>query len=105
MHGTAPTRRDVEVRRLAAEALEASLPVPQAPRRGRRHAFVLWPFLGPAFVACIAYIDPGNFATNIQGGSAYGYRLVWVVVVANLVGMFVQMLSAKLGVVTGRNLP
>jgi manganese transport protein len=61
--------------------------------------------LGPAFVAAIAYVDPGNFATNFAGGSAYGYRLLWVVVAANLVAMLIQGLSAKLGVVTGRNLP
>ena len=62
------------------------------------------PFLGPAFIACVAYIDPGNFATNIQGGAAYGYLLVWVVVAANLMAMLIQVLSAKLGIVTGRNL-
>jgi manganese transport protein len=78
---------------------------PGRPRQRRLGDLRLWPFLGPAFVACIAYIDPGNFATNIQGGSAYGYRLVWVVLTANLVGMLVQVLSAKLGVVSGRNLP
>jgi len=65
----------------------------------------LLPFLGPAFIACVAYVDPGNFATNIQGGSAYGYLLVWVIVAANLMAMVIQTLSAKLGIVTGRNLP
>lgn len=67
----------------------------------------LWailPFLGPAFVASVAYVDPGNFATNIQGGSAFGYRLLWVVVVANLMAMLLQTLSAKLGLATGKNL-
>ncbi len=62
------------------------------------------PFLGPAFVACVAYIDPGNFATNIQGGSAFGYNLLWVVVVANLMAILLQTLSAKLGLATGKNL-
>jgi manganese transport protein len=62
------------------------------------------PFLGPAFIAAIAYIDPGNFATNIAGGSKYGYTLVWVIVVSNLMAMVIQTLSAKLGVATGRNL-
>ncbi|HEY3916377.1 MAG TPA: Nramp family divalent metal transporter [Stellaceae bacterium] len=62
------------------------------------------PFLGPAVVTSIAYIDPGNFATNIQAGARYGYRLLWVVVLANLVAMLFQALSAKLGIVTGRNL-
>jgi manganese transport protein len=61
--------------------------------------------LGPAFVASIAYVDPGNFATNIQGGAKFGFMLLWVVVLANLMAMLVQYLSAKLGVVTGRNLP
>ena len=65
----------------------------------------LWPFLGPAFIAAVAYIDPGNFATNIAGGAKYGYLLCWVVVSANLMAMLVQTLSAKLGIATGRNLP
>src|ERR1700676_1101158 len=63
------------------------------------------PFMGPAFVASIAYVDPGNFATNIQGGAQFGYLLLWVVLVANLMAMLVQYLSAKLGIVTERNLP
>jgi manganese transport protein len=61
--------------------------------------------LGPAFVAAIAYVDPGNFATNLQGGAKYGYLLLWVVLAANLMAMLIQYLSAKLGVVTGHNLP
>src|ERR1700712_1463142 len=61
-------------------------------------------FTGPAVVASIAYMDPGNFATNIQAGAAYGYSLLWVVLLANLTAMLFQALSAKLGVVTGRNL-
>jgi manganese transport protein len=61
--------------------------------------------LGPAFVASVAYVDPGNFATNIQGGAQYGYLLLWVVLAANLMAMVVQYLSAKLGTVTGRTLP
>lgn len=64
----------------------------------------LWPFLGPAFIACVAYIDPGNFATNIQGGAQFGYLLLWVVVASNLMAMLVQALSAKLGIATGMNL-
>ncbi len=63
-----------------------------------------FPFLGPAFVACVAYIDPGNFATNIQGGAEFGYLLLWVVVASNLMAMLVQALSAKLGIATGLNL-
>jgi manganese transport protein len=61
--------------------------------------------LGPAFVAAVAYVDPGNFATNVAGGAKYGFLLVWVVLVANLMAMLVQYLSAKVGVATGRNLP
>jgi manganese transport protein len=61
-------------------------------------------FVGPAVVASIAYVDPGNFATNIQAGASYGYQLLWVVVAANLIAMLFQALSAKLGIVTGRNL-
>lgn len=64
----------------------------------------LWPFLGPAFIACVAYIDPGNFATNIQGGAQFGYMLLWVVVASNLMAMLTQALSAKLGIATGMNL-
>jgi manganese transport protein len=64
----------------------------------------LAPFLGPAFIASVAYIDPGNFATNIQGGSAFGYMLLWVVLASNLLAMLIQTLSAKLGIATGRNL-
>jgi manganese transport protein len=70
-----------------------------------RAGFRILPFLGPAFVACVAYIDPGNFATNIAGGSKFGYTLVWVIVSANLMAMLIQTLSAKLGIATGRNLP
>ena len=64
----------------------------------------LWPFMGPAFIACVAYVDPGNFATNIQGGAQFGYMLLWVIVASNLMAMLVQALSAKLGIATGRNL-
>jgi manganese transport protein len=61
--------------------------------------------LGPAFVAAVAYVDPGNFATNIAGGSKYGYLLLWVVLTANLMAMLIQYLSAKVGIATGKNLP
>jgi manganese transport protein len=71
--------------------------------RGGRKS--IWPFLGPAFIACVAYIDPGNFATNIAGGSKFGYTLVWVIVASNLMAMLIQTLSAKLGIATGQNLP
>lgn len=65
----------------------------------------LLPFLGPAFIAAVAYIDPGNFATNIASGSQYGYLLLWVVLVSNLMAVLIQSMSAKLGIATGKNLP
>jgi manganese transport protein len=71
--------------------------------RGRLRATLF--MLGPAFVASVAYVDPGNFATNIQGGARFGYLLLWVVLAANLIAMLIQYLSAKLGVATGHNLP
>ena len=84
----------------------ATLRAAQASLSGERKGMRgLWPFLGPAFIAAVAYIDPGNFATNIAGGAKYGYLLCWVVVSANLMAMLVQTLSAKLGIATGRNLP
>jgi manganese transport protein len=73
-----------------------------AGRRGGLRAYLA--FVGPAVVASIAYMDPGNFATNIQAGAKYGYTLLWVVLLANLIAMLFQALSAKLGIVTGRNL-
>jgi len=71
-------------------------------RRGLR---AVLPFLGPAFIAAVAYVDPGNFATNMAGGAEFGYALGWVVLTANLMAMLVQSLSAKLGIATGRSLP
>ncbi len=73
-------------------------------RGGPSRGWRVLPFLGPAFVACVAYIDPGNFATNIAGGSKFGYTLIWVIVAANLMAMLIQTLSAKLGLATGKNL-
>jgi manganese transport protein len=72
-------------------------------RRGRIRGAL--PFLGPAFVAAIAYVDPGNFATNVAGGAKYGYLLLWVILTANLMAMLIQFLSAKVGIATGRSLP
>ena len=69
---------------------------------GRKKGLLaILPFLGPAFIASVAYIDPGNFATNIAGGSAFGYKLLWVIALANLMAMLLQTLSAKLGLATG----
>jgi manganese transport protein len=81
-----------------AQAAHESL---QGERHGLRAA---WPFLGPAFIASVAYVDPGNFATNFAGGARYGYLLLWVIVVSNLIAMLIQSLSAKLGIATGKNL-
>jgi manganese transport protein len=71
----------------------------------RRGVRAVLPFLGPAFIAAVAYVDPGNFATNMAGGSRFGYALLWVVLLANLMAMGVQSMSAKLGIATGRSLP
>jgi manganese transport protein len=73
-------------------------------RSRRRSLRQILPFMGPAFIASIAYIDPGNFATNIQGGAGFGYTLLWVVVASNLMAILLQTLSAKLGIATGTNL-
>jgi len=62
------------------------------------------PFIGPAFIACIAYIDPGNFATNVQGGAEFGYTLLWVILLANAMAMLIQGLASKFGIATGMNL-
>jgi len=73
--------------------------------RGRKRGLArLLPFLGPAFIASVAYMDPGNFATNIQGGARFGYTLLWVVMASNLMAMLIQAISAKLGIATGVNL-
>jgi manganese transport protein len=82
--------------------IEAAERVLSGERRGVR---AVLPFLGPAFIASVAYIDPGNFATNMAGGSQFGYMLLWVVLAANLMAMLVQSMSAKLGIATGRSLP
>ena len=92
----------------AAVATAVPVPAPRSPleqvrARGRVRGVVA--MLGPAFVAAVAYIDPGNFATNIAGGAKYGYMLLWVIVAANLMAMLVQYLSAKTGIATGKNLP
>jgi manganese transport protein len=86
-----------------AFALRAPSRLQRLRSRGRlREAIAV---IGPAFVACIAYVDPGNFATNIAGGAKYGYLLLWVLLSANLMAMLIQNLSAKIGIATGKNLP
>ena len=71
-------------------------------RRGIRK---LWPFLGPAFVVAVAFVNPGNFTTNISAGAQFGYLLLWVILTSNLIAMLIQSMSAKLGIATGKNLP
>ena len=96
--------RPVEVLRRADEGtLAVAIEVLSGKSRRTGLARVL-PFLGPAFLAAVAYVDPGNYATNIQAGSAFGYTLLWVVAASNLMAMLVQALSAKLGIATGKNL-
>jgi manganese transport protein len=85
-----------------ARVLEAAEESLAGRRRGARG---LAPFLGPAFIAAVAYVDPGNFATNMAAGAKYGYLLLWVVVMANLMAMLIQSMSAKLGIATRKNLP
>jgi manganese transport protein len=92
-----------EARTTDGSTLQAAHDVLSGAARGGRLRRLL-PFLGPAFIAAIAYVDPGNFATNIQGGARLGYLLVWVIVASNLMAMLVQTLSAKLGIATGFNL-
>jgi manganese transport protein len=105
-----PPRDSLETNRLVhvehalpgeARVLEAAERSLSGERRGVR---ALLPFLGPAFIAAVAYVDPGNFATNVAAGSKFGYTLLWVVLAANLMAMLVQSLSAKLGIATGQNL-
>ena len=93
---TGSARGDERTLAAAAEVLEG--------RSGRSLYRRLLPFLGPAFIASVAYVDPGNFATNIQGGAQFGYMLLWVVVASNLMALLTQALSAKLGIATGKNL-
>src|ERR1700688_1738332 len=95
---TEPTRRAGS---LSDRALVTARQVLAGQRGGLRASLA---FVGPAVVASIAYMDPGNFATNIQAGAKYGYGLLWVVLLANVIAMLFQSLSAKLGIVTGKNL-
>jgi len=85
-----------------ARVLEAAEQSLAGRRRGIKK---YWPFLGPAFIAAVAYVDPGNFATNMAAGAKFGYLLLWVVLAANLTAMLIQSMSAKLGIATRRNLP
>jgi manganese transport protein len=107
-----PARPGVPALEGATEGAALTLPDPalrgasaleQLLAKGRLRASMA--MLGPAFVAAIAYLDPGNFATNVQGGARYGYLLLWVVLAANLIAMLIQYLSAKVGIVTDHDLP
>ena len=99
---------------LARVSLDAAAPVGMTDRTVDGHSRGAWRPValaaarscspGPAVIASIAYMDPGNFATNIQAGAKYGYALLWVVLMASVAAMLFQALSAKLGIVTGRNL-
>src|SRR6267154_899307 len=84
--------------------LQTELAARDALDGGRKGLRAFLPFAGPAIIASVGYMDPGNFATNIEAGSTYGYQLLWVVLIANLGAMLFQAMSAKLGIVTGRNL-
>src|ERR1700727_1508879 len=99
----APARGQEQLRVDATTSAGVPSALDQLLARGRIRAALA--MLGPAFVASVAYVDPGNFATNIQGGAQFGYLLLWVVLVANLMAMLIQYLSAKLGIATDRDLP
>jgi manganese transport protein len=102
--GAAPSAVDVPGGLLSGTTLRTQLAVRDALDGRRKGIRALLPFAGPAIMASVAYMDPGNFATNIQAGSTYGYQLLWVVLIASLIAMLFQGMSAKLGIVTGRNL-
>lgn len=93
------------LRKESAGASRAELAARASLANERKGIRALLPFVGPAFIAAVAYIDPGNYATNIQSGSEFGYKLLWVVVMANLMAMLIQNMSAKVGIATGKNLP
>lgn len=109
---TGKQRRTGEERRYAGEAISgradagtiAAAEEILSGGSARSKLASLLPFLGPAFIAAVAYVDPGNFATNIEAGAKFGYMLVWVILAANLMAMLIQSLSAKLGIATGMNL-
>jgi manganese transport protein len=98
--------RELDMARAASVGERQLVEAAQRSLRGQvRGVRALMPFLGPAFVAAVAYVDPGNFAANLTSGATFGYTLVWVVLTANLMTMLIQTLSARLGIATGRNLP
>ena len=82
-----------------------TIPMPSIKETWQGKVRSLLKYLGPAFIVSVAYVDPGNFATNIRGGSVFNYSLIWVILWSNLMGIFLQSMSAKLGIATGHNLP
>ena len=108
MAETPPTESELAASPATVSAGASSAPITKRPK----HRFLpelrrqeMWTYFGPAFVASVAYIDPGNFATNIDGGTRFGYRLLWVLLWSNAMAILIQYLSAKLGIVTGLTLP
>ena len=98
-------REELALSPAAAAASSSGLTDALNPKRNAFRSDQIWSYFGPAFVASVAYIDPGNFATNILGGSQFGYRLLWVLLWSNAMAILIQYLSAKLGIVTGLTLP
>jgi manganese transport protein len=96
-------QRSIESRKTDSKTVQEATAVLSGKRKKSGLAALL-PFLGPAFIASVAYIDPGNYATNISSGAKYGYLLLWVILASNLMAMLIQSLSAKLGIATGQNL-
>src|SRR3984893_17979951 len=97
-------RRPIELALISGTTLDTAFAARDALNGRRKGLGAFIPFAGPAIMASVGYMDPGNFATNIQAGSTYGYQLLWVVLIANLAAMLFQAMSAKLGIVTRRNL-
>src|SRR4051812_45104347 len=103
--GVKPAASTAATAEPAPRAVPAPIPTHLERVRARGRLRGTLAIMGPAFVACVAYVDPGNFATNIAGGAQFGYSLLWVLLAANLMAMLIQNLSAKIGIATGRNLP
>ncbi len=93
-----------ETRSADTRTVSDAMDVLEGKAKGKSRWARLMPFLGPAFIAAVAYVDPGNFATNIQAGSEFGYMLLWVILASNIMALLIQSLSAKLGIATGKNL-
>ncbi len=104
-NGTSRQYADEDIKGSHADATATAGAAVLSGQSRRSGIFRVLPFMGPAFVAAIAYMDPGNFATNITAGAEYGYLLIWVIVASNLMAMLIQAMSAKLGIASGRNLP